>query len=73
MSRFSLTNINSPCLNCENRTTPKLCEVTCEKWQNYMKEKKECEKLLREKKQFERRMGEALWGGKYKKRRSKWN
>ena len=73
MGRFKITNINSPCLNCEHRTAPKLCEKDCSKWQQYEKEKQEAKILLQEKKKFERRMGEALWGGKYKRRNSKWN
>ena len=73
MGKFHLSNVESPCLNCEHRQTPKLCEKDCLLWKTYQENKKKDKILIDEKKKFERLMSQSLWRGKYKRRNSKWN
>lgn len=41
--------INSPCKDCVNRTKPKTCDLTCEKWIKYKAEhEKEKERMFNE-------------------------
>lgn len=47
--------INSPCMNCLNRTIPKTCEKDCILWSEYRKELKKMREITKLKK----------WGGIY--------
>ena len=42
--------LSAPCQNCPNRTKPKTCEQTCEKWAEYKKQKDSLDQENRKKK-----------------------
>lgn len=51
----------SPCKNCNQRTIPKTCESTCEKWQQYANQKKKEKESITKHKEIERYINHCLW------------
>lgn len=53
--------VNSPCLNCKNRTVPKDCEATCELWQKFKVEKEKERKIIFESKDLKFRIDRSIY------------
>lgn len=53
--------IGSPCKNCKDRTIPKQCEKTCQKWKEYKESLAKENNDIKMQKTLNKRINESIW------------
>lgn len=56
-----MNNCKVPCKECSNRTIPKTCEASCEKWIKYKKEQQLEKSQIKYFKDLERAINRQIW------------